>query len=239
MSSLLSFKMESTSNRLRCTVCGATATAPCQCGVPYELLRPRAAAEIGIKEAPHLSDSVIARQMGISHDTVRRTRQQVTQNASPVERIGLDGKTYGVTEPKQQFWTPEKDAQMMALHKEGKGDKEISEVLGITVGAASGRKHRLMNLRPDLESRLLPPEMPDDILLQATLLLSAASARMHEVDALSTYVDQMHEDVRQLIARDVEVVYNLSRDIIKRLVGGTRNIRPPACGTDIKLRKED
>jgi DNA-binding CsgD family transcriptional regulator len=201
------------------------------------MLKPNEVAKIGLKETPQQSDVAIAQRLNISKDTVRRAREHPAQNAQ-VARIGSDGIERKLPEPKELTWSPEKDAELMRLRKEGKGDQEISEILGTTRGAVSGRYQRIMTLHPDLTARRLPPKMPEDILWQIELVVSPAKARMYEVDTLTSYVDQMSDDMRQLIAAEVEVVYNLSRDIIKRLVGGTRNIRPIACGTEIKLEKE-
>jgi hypothetical protein len=239
---VIHFEPKPEPDKLRCTGCGATTDAPCKCGLPYELLRPSVAAELRLKETPELSSRAIAQQLDIGKDTVNRKRAQVAQNAPPASkelRIGLDGKSYPVPEqPKEPVWPPERDAELMRLRKEGKGDQEISEILGTTRGAVSGRYQRIMTLHPDLAAKRLPPKMPEDILMQNEIITSQAKARMYEMDALTSYVEQMSDDVRQIIAADVEVVYNLSRDIIKRLVGGTRNIRPIACGTEIKLEKE-
>jgi hypothetical protein len=222
---VVNFEPKREPNQLQCTSCGATVDAPCACGAPFKLLMPRERARIVVERNPTAKNKVLAREANVSETTIRTARKK---NEPPFE-------------PKKEepFWTPEKDAEIMRLDKEGKGGAEIAEELGITRGAASGRMHRLRNIHPDLESRRLPPEMPDDVLEQAMLLLSTAKARMYDVDSLSVYVDQMHEDVRQLIAEEVEVVYNLSKNIIRRLVGGTRNIKAPACGVEIKLRKED
>jgi DNA-binding CsgD family transcriptional regulator len=199
------------------------------------MLKPTEVAKIVLEQNPTLSNRAVAKKADVSEGTVR----QVRKNYAPVEtREGSDGKIYPMPEPKEPAWSPERDAELMRLRKEGKGDQEISEILGTTRGAVSGRYQRIMTLHPDLTARRLPPKMPEDILWQIELVVSPAKARMYEVDTLTSYVDQMSDDVRQLIAAEVEVVYNLSRDIIKRLVGGTRNIRPIACGTEIKLEKE-
>jgi hypothetical protein len=209
-------------------------------------MKAREVAKIAIKQHSELSDRTLCDQYGIGKGTIHRERvaqtTQVPQNGAPVaqkpQRKGSDGKLYPMPSPQPvKEWTPEEDTEIMRLHKEGKGDIEIANILGVSRGAASGRRGRLMTLRPDLESRLLPPIMPDDILQQVTLLASTVKARMFEIDSLSVYVDQMHEDTRQVIAEQIKVIHNLSRDIIKRLVGGVHNVRPPTCGTPINIRK--
>jgi hypothetical protein len=246
---IINFEKKSEPNRLRCTKCGATTDAPCDCGAPFELLQARERARIVVEQDSKKldgvpgSDGLLAKLADVDTETIRRARKRLLpQNAAvatqKLQRKGLNDKLYSIPPPQPvKEWTPEEDTEIMRLHKEGKGDIEIANILGVSRGAASGRRGRLMTLRPDLESRLLPPIMPDDILQQVTLLASTVKARMFEIDSLSVYVDQMHEDTRQVIAEQIKVIHNLSRDIIKRLVGGVHNVRPPTCGTPINIRK--
>jgi hypothetical protein len=221
---VVNFEPKPETNQLQCTSCGATTDAPCKCGVPFKLLIPEERIKIVIDQHPGISARKGAKLADVNPHAFGRVKK-MRENLSPPS--------------KESFWTEEKDAEIMRLHKEGKGGSEIAETMGITRGAASGRVQRLMNIRPDLASRRLPPEMPENILEQAMYLTSVSKTSMFDVDTLSLYVDQMHEDVRQLIAEDVQVVHNLSREIIRRLVGGVGNIRAPACGVDIKIKKED
>jgi hypothetical protein len=84
---------------LRCTSCGATTKAPCQCGVPFALLKPSEAAKIAIQQTPNLTDRAIAKRIGVTHPTVADARvtdvrDQVVKNLPPAYRVGLDGKEY-------------------------------------------------------------------------------------------------------------------------------------------------
>lgn len=84
---------EAAENRstLRCTACGVECDAPCECGAPFQLLRPGQAAFIAVTAHPERSDRALASQLGVDHKTVAAAREATGEN-SPVERIGLDGK---------------------------------------------------------------------------------------------------------------------------------------------------
>ena len=86
---------------IRCTRCGATAQAPCSCGVRLEFLKPSEAAKLGLQETPDLSDVAIAQRLNIGKDTVRRVRAQLAQNAQVETRTGLDGKVRKMPEPRR------------------------------------------------------------------------------------------------------------------------------------------
>ncbi len=79
--------------RLSCSECGAEANASCNCGKPYVPAKVRAAE--AIKANPQKSDRAIADEIGVSHQTVGRAREEATGPHGPVEeprRVGLDGK---------------------------------------------------------------------------------------------------------------------------------------------------
>ena len=95
MTNVIHLEKKPEPNKLRCTSCGTTVDAPCDCGVSFEFIKAKKLAEIGIKETPNLSNRAIADRMGVSKETVRREREQPAQNvlvAEPETRIGLDGK---------------------------------------------------------------------------------------------------------------------------------------------------
>lgn len=75
-----------------CSSCGATVDAACDCGAPYIPAGQRAAAAVAAN--PQMSDRAIAREIGVSHPTVAKAREQSTGNDLPVDetRIGMDGK---------------------------------------------------------------------------------------------------------------------------------------------------
>ena len=226
---VLNFEPKSEPNKLRCTACGTTTDAPCGCGAPFELLKASARAAIVLNKHANdpkpISNRAAAREAGVSEPTVRKLVRE--KNAlSP-------------SESKEPIWSPERDAKLIQLTEQGKTDRQIAEELNTTEGAISGRRARinLKNFSPT--ERRLPAVMPDDILLQALEHVRVAKMPLFELDALSTYVDQMHDDTKHRIAEEVEVFYDLSRNIIKRLVGGVRDIKPVACGVELKVRKED
>src|SRR5436190_3212476 len=136
---------------------------------------------------------------------------------------------------KEPIWTAERDAMLIQLTKQGMADPQIAEALGTTAGAVSGRRVRINFKNFNPTERRMSAVMPDDILLQALARISVIRVPMYELDDFSLYADQMHDDAKHRIAEEVEVFYNLSRDIIKRLVGGIREIKPVACGVELKV----
>jgi len=85
--------------RLRCTGCGATTDAACACGVGYVPAHEYAAKAVVAN--PEMSDRVIAAELGVDHETVRRARKSVGEKAPTAKRIGKDGKKYPATKTKR------------------------------------------------------------------------------------------------------------------------------------------
>jgi hypothetical protein len=75
---------------LRCTSCGAEATAGCNCGVAY---KPIDRATEAVKANPGKSDRAIAAAIGVSTPTVSRARKATVTNVKVGKRTGRDGKT--------------------------------------------------------------------------------------------------------------------------------------------------
>jgi hypothetical protein len=81
---------------LRCSGCGATTNAACNCDLPYEPAGVIAAKAVAAN--PNMSDSSIAKKIGVSLDTVQRARKnQVTDIGNLDRRTGADGKSYPAT----------------------------------------------------------------------------------------------------------------------------------------------
>jgi hypothetical protein len=136
------------------------------------------------------------------------------------------------------------DAAILSMTEEGMGDTDIGEALGITRGAVMGRRDRILTRKENSDPTVftLPERMPRDILKLAVGHAEIAKSQMNELVALSSYVDQMHEDLCQRIAQEVEVIYKHSADILRRLIGGVKNVKPtPAgsCAVKIRIYKED
>jgi hypothetical protein len=101
---------------LRCSACGATTEAACDCGVGYI-----PAGEYAIKlatEHPELSTRMIAEKSGVGYGTIHRARKSVDPNGSTEpqvgtvkstdpngsvephgKRVGKDGKLYKASKP--------------------------------------------------------------------------------------------------------------------------------------------
>lgn len=78
--------------RMSCTGCGAEANASCNCGKPYVPKKQRAAEAIAAN--PQKSNRAIAKELGLSDDTVGRARRESGVAGAAPEREGLDGKIY-------------------------------------------------------------------------------------------------------------------------------------------------
>jgi hypothetical protein len=83
----------STAYHMACSACGVTMDAACDCGAPYMPVAQRAAE--AIKANPTKSDRAIAKELGVSHMSVKRARETVTDVTvdEPQPRVGLDGKS--------------------------------------------------------------------------------------------------------------------------------------------------
>jgi hypothetical protein len=79
--------------QLRCSGCGVTVDAACDCGKPY--VSAGVAAAKAIKAHPEKSNSAIAQEIGVNEKTVRRIRGSA--KAETDRRIGKDGKSYPTT----------------------------------------------------------------------------------------------------------------------------------------------
>jgi hypothetical protein len=76
---------------LRCSCCGASATAACDCGVEYVPAGKLAA--LAVAANPERSDRAIAAKIGVDHKTVAAARRSGGES-SPHVRVGRDGKLY-------------------------------------------------------------------------------------------------------------------------------------------------
>jgi hypothetical protein len=103
-------------SRLICSGCGAETNATCNCGMDY---KPKAArAREAVAANPEKSDRAIAKEIGVSHPTVGKARQEAIGNHLPVEhRTGLDGKIRKVPEriKKEPFLLVE-DGDLFVCH---------------------------------------------------------------------------------------------------------------------------
>lgn len=83
-------KLRPSTAGLRCSECGATAKAACNCGADY-IPAGRMAAR-AIAAHPEKSDRAIAADLGVSDRTVNRARKSTATNDAVRQRIGKDGK---------------------------------------------------------------------------------------------------------------------------------------------------
>jgi hypothetical protein len=79
--------------RLACSACGAETEAACDCGVAYVPAGERAAKAVADPANKNKSDVLLAEEIGVGRETVRRERQKTTSPHGEVEkRTGKDGK---------------------------------------------------------------------------------------------------------------------------------------------------
>jgi hypothetical protein len=105
MADILKFRRKPEPIRLRCTGCGATTEAPCGCGVRFRILRPGEAAKRAIKKDPRMSDRAIAKNIGVTSNTVRRARKTTAPFGAVNKnerRVGQDGKARRMPTPQPQ-----------------------------------------------------------------------------------------------------------------------------------------
>jgi hypothetical protein len=81
---------------LRCTGCGTTQDAACDCGVGYVPLLSWIVTRLDEPENKGKSNVVIAKNMGVDEKTIRRARESMPprQNAEVEKREGADGRLY-------------------------------------------------------------------------------------------------------------------------------------------------
>jgi hypothetical protein len=98
---------------LRCSGCGTTQEAACDCGVGY--MPAGGIAAMAIARSPEKSDRAIAEEIGVGHATVSRARNSVVSNETPDERIGRDGKLRSATKRPKLHVVP--DDEMPTLEE--------------------------------------------------------------------------------------------------------------------------
>ena len=59
----------------------------------------RRCVKMALEDKPEMSDQAIADHVGVSVDLARSIRRQVYVNHTPVDRVGVDGKTYRIPPP--------------------------------------------------------------------------------------------------------------------------------------------
>jgi hypothetical protein len=123
---------------LRCSGCGATTNAACNCDLPYEPAGVIAARAVTAN--PEMSDSSIAKKFGVSLDTVQRARKnQVTEIGNLDRRIGADGKSYpAIRQNKIRPNEPKKPKPLLVPHSVIFGDFK-EQIDGLTKGIRQGR----------------------------------------------------------------------------------------------------
>ena len=84
--------------QLRCSSCGTTTDAPCDCGVAY--VPAGKLAEEALIKNPEKSDRAIAEEIGVSDRTVNRARKSTATNVAVEKRTGMDGKQRKMPEAK-------------------------------------------------------------------------------------------------------------------------------------------
>jgi hypothetical protein len=123
MSTVVQLKRKAEMPVLRCTGCGLTAEAPCDCGAGFEILRPGQAAAKAIAAHPEKSDRAIAVTVGVDHKTVAKARQSSGENSPPQKRTGLDGKQHPVKRkpPRKgsRLWAQAEERKWKAAKKSG------------------------------------------------------------------------------------------------------------------------
>lgn len=89
--------------QLRCSKCGVTQDAACNCRAPILVISRHAAVNKYDETHPRTPIKKVAAALGVGHATVSRTRaacreNQGVQNGHPVRRVnGNDGKSYPAT----------------------------------------------------------------------------------------------------------------------------------------------
>lgn len=107
-------KLRPAATGLRCSACGASAKAACNCGAPYMPAGQLAAKAVAA--SPKESDRAIGDRLGIDHKTVAKARK-ATGEKSPVERRGKDGKVRRLPiRPEPKISDPVKEIN--AFHQE-------------------------------------------------------------------------------------------------------------------------
>ena len=201
-------------NKLRCTSCGVTTDAKCDCGVDYIIVRPGKAAAIAIAKFPEKSDRVIAENIGVSPNTVKAARATV-QNCAVDSRIGKDGK-------ERRMPRKTKRQRFQELSDEEVGFRVTAEVI----------------------KRQPPGRMPNDTRQKFEAAIETILVELQRLDEfgdLGQYAPQMSNELRHLLADELRIIEKRARHAAKHMLGGNgdlRKITRPLCHVDIPLRKE-
>jgi hypothetical protein len=94
--------------QLRCSKCGVTVDAACNCGVGYVPASEYAAKAVA--DNPGKSNYVIAGETGLSESTVRRARPDASKDVT-ARRTGRDGKSYPSRRKSKTTTQPKPEAQ--------------------------------------------------------------------------------------------------------------------------------
>jgi hypothetical protein len=112
-------------NMLRCSVCGAGASAACCCGAPY--VAPGIRAIDAVKANPGKSDRAIAAEIGVGPETVRRARKSTASDEAV--RIGKDGKMRRLPKRKPTVQEPENFlTALMIRADQAVNSRDVAEV---------------------------------------------------------------------------------------------------------------
>lgn len=92
-------KMPKPKVQLRCSSCGVTVDAACNCLAPIIVIKPRDAAAKAIAAHPEKSDRAIAKEIGVTKNTVMRARESGGPFGPSERRVGNDNKSYPASQP--------------------------------------------------------------------------------------------------------------------------------------------
>lgn len=109
---------------MRCSGCGVTQAAACDCGVAYVPAGEYAAKAIADPANREKSHSMLAQEIGVSDQTVLRARGLGSTNVEPERRLGLDGKSYPAKAPR----TSRREMQAAEIQYEAGSSKERDPV---------------------------------------------------------------------------------------------------------------
>jgi hypothetical protein len=228
-------------DHMQCPKCHATAELSCACGVQYVYVTAAERATQILITNPEKSNRAIAKEIGVSNQTVMRAREASAPNGAPEKRVGLDGRKQSATKRPKSTKRIARDTMAQAVI-----EAQAASPWPLTPGQRWAVKAQVMGIVPPMvitNSKSAKPigRMPDDTREKFEAHMKVITDQLVKLHKLMDYANQMSEPLRHRLAGRLKEIKGHADELARAMLGSNdlRKITTTLCHVDIPLRKDD